>query len=75
MKYLSHHVQPGARLLVPVSWTGYENRLAFLNPDRSVVLVMQNDLAEPLPVHITIGDQVVAPTLPPDSFDTLLLRA
>ncbi|HEY0779381.1 MAG TPA: glycoside hydrolase family 30 beta sandwich domain-containing protein [Gemmatirosa sp.] len=74
MKHLSHHVRPGARRLETTSWTGYENQLAFRNPDGSVVLVLQNDLAEPLPVRVLVNGNVVAPTLPPDSFATIVVR-
>jgi glucosylceramidase len=75
MKHLSHYLRPGARRVETVSLTGYENLLAFENPDRSVVVVIQNDLADPLPVRVAVGGQVVAPTLPPDSFNTLLIPA
>jgi glucosylceramidase len=44
-----------------------------VNPDGSVVVVIQNDLAEPLPVRIAFGDAVLAPTLPADSFSTLVV--
>jgi glucosylceramidase len=56
-----------------VSWSGYENQLAFANPDGSTVVVIQNDLAEPMPVRIGIGKTVVAPTLPADSFSTVVV--
>jgi glucosylceramidase len=36
--------------------------------------VIQNDLCEPLPVRLRVGDAVVAPTLPADSFSTLLVK-
>jgi len=36
--------------------------------------VIQNDLAEPLPVRIAVGGTVVAPTLPADSFSTLVVK-
>ena len=75
MKHLSHFVRPGARRLETASWTGYENQLAFSNPDGSVVVVMQNDLVDPLPVRVAVGDRMVAPTLPPDSFNTLVIPA
>ena len=75
MKHLSHFVRPGARRLETVSWTGYENQLAFANPDGSTVIVIQNDLSEPLPVRIRVGDTTVAPTLPADSFSTLVVKA
>ena len=38
-------------------------------------MVIQNDLAEPLPVRIAVGGKVIAPTLPADSFSTLVVRA
>ncbi|MEM6784867.1 MAG: glycoside hydrolase family 30 protein [Bacteroidota bacterium] len=74
LKHLSHYVRPGARRLATTSWTGHENLLAFANPDGSIVVVLQNDLCEPLPVRVSVGDRVVAPTLPPDSFSTVVLR-
>lgn len=73
MKHLSAFVQPGARRVETSSWNGHENQLAFLNPDGSVVVVIQNDLAEPLPVRIAVGAALLAPTLPADSFSTLVV--
>ena len=55
--------------------TRSENQLAFANPDGSVVVVMQNDLCEELPVRVMIGDKVIAPTLTADSFNSFLVRA
>ncbi len=74
MKHLSHCVSPGARRVEAVSWSGYENQLAFVNPDGSTVVVIQNDLCEPLPVRILVDGTIVAPTLPADSFNTLVVR-
>ena len=48
MKHFSGFVQPGARRLQTMRWTGYENLLAFSNPDNSLVVVVQNDLCEEL---------------------------
>ena len=48
MKHLSGFVQPGARRLQTMSWSGYENLLAFSNPDNSLVVVVQNDLSRGL---------------------------
>lgn len=73
MRHLGHFLQPGAQRLATMSWTGHENLLAFRNPDGVVVLVMQNDLGEPLPVQIVVGDDVITPTLPADSFVTLVI--
>ena len=75
MKHLSAFVRPGARRVETVSWSGYENQLAFVNPDGSTVVVIQNDMAEPLPVKIRVGGTTVAPTLPADSFSTIVVRA
>jgi glucosylceramidase len=75
MKHLGAFVRPGAKHLGTTSWTGYENQLAFANPDGSTVVVIQNDLSDPLAVRIGIGDRVVAPVLPADSFSTLVIPA
>lgn len=74
MKHFSGFVQPGARRLLTMSASGYENLLAFSNPDGSVVVLMQNDLGEDLPVRVKIGEKVIAETLPADSFNTFVLR-
>lgn len=75
LKHLSHFVTPGAHLVPTASWTGYENQIAFLNPDNSTVVVIQNDMSEPMPVRLLVGRQVLAPVLPADSFSTILVRA
>jgi glucosylceramidase len=74
LKHISHFVRPGAHLLTTASWTGWENQLAFANPDGSIVVVLQNDLNEDLPVHIQAGSQMISPTLPADSFSTFVVR-
>lgn len=74
MKHLSGFVQPGARRLGTMSSSGYENLLAFSNPDDSVVVLMQNDLCEDLPVRVKIGEKVIAGTLQADSFNTFVVR-
>ncbi len=73
MKHVSHFVRPGARVLETSSYNGYENQLAFANPDGSLVVVMQNDLGEELPVRLMIGGRIIAPTLPADSFNTFVV--
>ena len=74
MKHVSGFVQPGARRLAAFSWSGYDNVLAFSNLDKSVVVLMQNDLCEELPVRVKIGEKVIAGTLPADSFNTFVVR-
>jgi glucosylceramidase len=73
MKHVSHFVRPGARVLETSSHNGYENQLAFANPDGSLVVVMQNDLGEELPVRLMIDGRIIAPTLPADSFNTFVV--
>jgi len=75
IKHLSHFVQPGAKRVDIISLTGYENLLAFANPDKSVVILMQNDLCQELPVRVKAGDKVIAATLQADSFNTFVVRA
>ena len=74
LKHLSGFVRPDARRLTTMSWTGYENLLAFSNSDNSVVVVVQNDLCEELPLRFKIGEEVIAATLPADSFNTFVVR-
>ncbi|MBA2391148.1 MAG: hypothetical protein H0V70_00200 [Ktedonobacteraceae bacterium] len=73
MKHLSHFVRPGTRYLETVSYTGYENQLAFANPDGSIVVVVQNDLCEEMLVRLVIGNRMIVPTLPADSFNTFVV--
>ncbi|MET0673054.1 MAG: glycoside hydrolase family 30 beta sandwich domain-containing protein [Microbacterium pygmaeum] len=75
LKHVSAFVTPGARALECLSYSGFANQLAFLNEDGSIVLVMQNDLGEDMPVRVLIGDQVLTPTLPADSFSTFVIPA
>jgi glucosylceramidase len=75
LKHLSHFVKPGAKRLDIKSLTGYENLLAFANPDQSVVIMTQNDLGQELPIRVKVGDKVIASTLEADSFNTFVLSA
>jgi glucosylceramidase len=75
LKHLSHFVKPRARRLDTFTLTGNENLLAFENPDESVVVLMQNDLCQELPVRIKIGEKVISATLEPDSFDTFVVQS
>ena len=74
LKHVSYFVKPGAQVLETASWTGYENQLAFANPDGSIIIVIQNDLGEEMPVRLMIGEQVITPTLPADSFSTFVVQ-
>jgi glucosylceramidase len=75
LKHLSHFVKPGAKRLDTFTLTGYENLLAFANPDETVVILMQNDLGQELPVRVKVGEKVIGATLEADSFNTFVLQA
>ncbi|WP_296665816.1 glycoside hydrolase family 30 beta sandwich domain-containing protein [Demequina sp.] len=75
LKHVSHCVATGARVVPTLSYTGFENQLAFLNPDGSLVLVVHNDGADPVDVSYLIGDRALAATLPADSFSTFVVPA
>jgi glucosylceramidase len=68
-------VQPGAHRVPAESYFGYENQLAFRNPDGSIVIVVQNEMSEPLAIHFEVGPRQLSVTLPADSFNTLVMPA
>lgn len=73
MRHASAFIRPGAVRLPTESYFGYENQLAFRNADGSIVIVIQNELAEPQRVRMKVGDQQLNVTLPADSFNTLVI--
>lgn len=75
LRHLSAFVQPGARFLPCMAGFGYENQLAFRNPDGSLVLAIHNDLAESDQLEIGLGKQQISIELPADSFNTLVIPA
>ncbi|MFM2033318.1 MAG: hypothetical protein RLZZ297_2083 [Chloroflexota bacterium] len=75
LKHLSHFVQPGAVRIGTVSYTGYENQLAFRNPDGAIVVMLQNDMATELPVELMLGGAVTRLVLPADSYSTVVIAA
>ena len=74
LKHLSHFVKPGAKRLDTFTLTGYENLLAFANPDETVVILMQNDLGQELPVRIKVGEKLIGANSEADSFNTFVVR-
>ncbi len=72
-KHLSAYVQTGARRIDTLSISGYENLLAFSNPDGSTVVVAQNDMSQPIPLRIALNGRVHVVILAQDSFNTLVL--
>jgi glucosylceramidase len=74
IKHLSHFVKPGARRLDTFTLTGYENLLAFANPDEMVVILVQNDLGQEMPIRVKVAGKVIGATLEADSFNTFVVR-
>jgi len=71
MKHVSHFVQTGAKM---ISLSGsFKNMLAFLNPDKSVVIILQNETNEPKKINIKIGDSLISSTYKPNSFNTIMV--
>jgi glucosylceramidase len=72
LKHLSHYVQPGARRLQTEG--GYDDLLAFVNPDKSLVVVAGNEKASDQTLRIKVGQTVYSPLLKANSLSTLLLQ-
>lgn len=72
IKHVSHYVMPGARLLETTG--ANENLMAFINPDRSIVLVVRNDEKSDKKIMVKIGSNEINPILKADSFNTFLVR-
>ncbi len=72
LKHLSRYVKPGAKLL---SINGeLKNLLAFKNPDKSIVIVVQNDSKTDKIVKLKVANKLISPLLKADSFNTLIIR-
>lgn len=75
LRHLSGFVRKGARLVPAESFFGFENQLAFLNPDGSLILVVGNEMSEPQRVRYAIKDASLELLLPADSFNTIVIPA
>ena len=72
LKHVSHFVKPGAKLLAVNG--EMKNLLAFKNPDKSIIIVIQNDSENDKTVHLQVGSKMIAPLLKADSFNTLVIK-
>jgi glucosylceramidase len=70
MKHLSHYVQPGAKMLK--NQNEYNDLLAFVNPDKSIVLLLFSEAAKDF--KIQMGSKVIHPHLEAGSFNTFVFR-
>jgi len=72
MKHLSHFVKPQAKLLATSG--DFNNLLAFINPDKSVVVVVFNESANEKSLNIKVGNQILSPLMQANSFNTFLIK-
>ena len=75
-KHFSHYVKPGAKRILTTGW--WDDKIAFLNPDGSVVLVIGNSLDSPYEdARIAISGMpkkgALKVTLPAKSINTFVL--
>ena len=73
LKHLTHFVSVGA-IQLGVNGT-CDDAFAFLNPDKSVVALIRNELAHPQRVQVQVGERGGEIELPPDSIGTISITA
>ncbi len=72
MKHFSHYIKPGAKM---IETTGeFKNVLAFINPDKSIVMVAHNDTDMPVEIAVKIGNSFLSVNLKSNSFNTIKLN-
>lgn len=71
LKHASHFIQKGARKLETSG--KYNDLLAFVNPDRSIIIVIANQDSAEKVVNIKTGSLVYSPRLQANSFSTLII--
>ena len=72
LKHVSHFVMPGARLLDTKGTNS--NILAFVNPDKSIVVIVRNDEKVDKKINLEIGEIAINPLLKADSFNTFVVK-
>ncbi len=71
MKHLTHFVKPGSK---KIKTQGWEDVIAFVNPDGSKVVLLYNPNAEEKLIKIRVNEQSFEGTLKPKSFNTFLVK-
>jgi glucosylceramidase len=72
LKHVSHFVKPGAKRLKTSG--SFDNLLAFVNPDHSIVCVLQNETSAARKVIIELNGKIIKPVLEANSFNTIVLN-
>lgn len=74
--YISHFsrfIQPFARRIASTVYTDVLEQVAFQNPDQSIVIVIQNQSKEALPLTIRINGQLLSVSILAESITTIVL--
>ena len=72
MKHFSHYIKPGAKMIETAGV--FKNLLAFINPDKSVVFIAQNETDNPTELSVKVGSSFFSTNLKPGSFNTFLVK-
>jgi len=72
LKHISHFVMPGARLLE--THGSFSDLLAFVNPDKSIIVIARNDDKTDKKVTIKVGNKMITPLFKSDSFNTFVIK-
>jgi glucosylceramidase len=72
LKHVSHYVKQGAKKIETAGTN--EDVLAFINPDKSIVVVMANLDAKDKQINIRIGNETYSPILKANSFSTFYVN-
>ncbi len=72
MKHFSYFVQPGARRLENNG--AFTDLLAFVNPDKSIAVVLYNNTLAEKKLAIRLGDKMIDARLAAGSFNSFLLK-
>jgi glucosylceramidase len=66
-------VEVGAQVLPTFSWSGFEQQIAFRNPNGSIVLVVHNGESEAVEYMPLIDGKAMKVTLQANSFNTFFI--
>ncbi|MFM2360161.1 MAG: hypothetical protein RLY16_2154 [Bacteroidota bacterium] len=72
LKHVSHYVQPGAKLLKAEG--DFTDLLSFVNPDKSIIIVLRNQEKEEHTFHIQIEGKIMSALVPAESFTSIQLN-
>jgi glucosylceramidase len=72
-KHFSYYVKPGAYRIY--SGGNYSDKIAFMNPDGDMVLVVKNNITTDLAVAIKFGNYKIEPIVPANSFNTFIISS